>query len=176
SWAMASIIWTAPYLKPSRDFGSRWGALVMDSWPPATTTSNSPARTSWSASAMASSPERHTLLMVSAGTFIGMPAMTAAWRAGICPAPAWSTWPMITYWTWSPPIPARSRAALIAKPPRSAPEKDFSEPSSRPMGVRAPATMTDVVPFGAEDAEDMSGDPLTGLHSRGVNEGLLRMY
>ena len=121
--------------------------MVMDSWPPATTTSNSPARISWSASAMASRPERQTLLMVSAGTLIGMPALTAAWRAGICPAPAWSTWPMITYCTWSPPMPARSRAALIAKPPRSAPEKDFSEPSSRPMGVRAPATITEVVLF-----------------------------
>ncbi len=143
----------------------------MDSWPPATTMSNSPARISWSASAIASRPDRHTLLIVSAGTFIGMPALTAAWRAGIWPAPAWSTWPMITYCTWSPPIPARSRAALIAKPPRSAPEKDFSEPSNRPMGVRAPATITEVfVP------EDMSCDPLTGLHSRGVNEGLLRMY
>lgn len=54
------------------------GALVMDSWPPATTTSNSPARMSWSASAMASRPERHTLLTVSAGTLMGMPASTAA--------------------------------------------------------------------------------------------------
>ena len=130
----------------SRDFGSRCGALVMDSWPPATTTSNSPARISWSASAIASRPERHTLLIVSAGTFIGMPALTAAWRAGICPAPACSTWPMITYCTWSPPMPARSSAALMAKPPSSAPEKVFSEPSSRPSGVRAPATITEVVP------------------------------
>ncbi len=45
---------------------------------------------------MASRPERQTLLTVSAGTVIGMPAATAAWRAGIWPAPAWSTWPMIT--------------------------------------------------------------------------------
>jgi hypothetical protein len=34
--------------------------------PPATTISNSPARISWSASAIASSPDRQTLLMVSA--------------------------------------------------------------------------------------------------------------
>ena len=67
---------------------SRCGALVIDSCPPATTISNSPARISWSASAIASSPDRHTLLMVSAGTVIGMPALTAAWRAGIWPAPA----------------------------------------------------------------------------------------
>ena len=119
--------------------------MVIDSWPPATTTSNSPARISWSASAIASRPDRQTLLMVSEGTFIGIPALTAAWRAGICPAPAWSTCPMITYWTWSPVIPARSRAALMASAPRSTPENGVSEPSSRPIGVRAPATMTEVV-------------------------------
>jgi hypothetical protein len=70
--------------------------LVIDSMPPATMISNSPARISWSASAMASRPDRHTLLTVSAGTVIGMPALTAAWRAVIWPAPACSTWPMIT--------------------------------------------------------------------------------
>src|SRR4028119_462907 len=50
---------------------------------------------------------------------------------------------MITYSTWSPEMPARSSAALIAIPPRSAPEKSLSEPSSRPIGVRAPLTMTE---------------------------------
>jgi hypothetical protein len=70
--------------------------LVIDSWPPATTISTSPTRISWSASAIASSPERQTLLMVIDGTSIGIPALTADWRAGIWPAPAWSTWPMIT--------------------------------------------------------------------------------
>ena len=39
-------------LNPSRDLGSRCGACVIDSCPPATTTSNSPARMSWSASAI----------------------------------------------------------------------------------------------------------------------------
>ena len=33
---------------------------------------------------------------IKAGTVIGIPAATAAWRAGIWPAPASSTWPMIT--------------------------------------------------------------------------------
>ena len=32
-------------------------------------------------------PERHTLLTVIAGTVIGMPAFTAAWRAVIWPWP-----------------------------------------------------------------------------------------
>ena len=86
----------SPYLKPSRDFGSRCGAWVIDSMPPATTISNSPARISWSASAIALMPDRQTLLIVIAGTVIGMPPATAAVRAGIWPAPAWMTWPMIT--------------------------------------------------------------------------------
>ena len=86
----------SPYLKPSRDFGSRCGALVIDSMPPATTISNSPARISWSASAIALRPDRQTLLIVIDGTFIGMPPATAAPRAGIWPAPARMTWPMIT--------------------------------------------------------------------------------
>ncbi len=45
---------------------------------------------------MALSPDRHTLLTVVAGVDMGMPALTAAWRAVICPAPACSTWPMNT--------------------------------------------------------------------------------
>ena len=49
--------------------------MVIDSWPPATTMSNSPARMSWSASAMALMPDRQTLLIVSAGTVIGMPGL-----------------------------------------------------------------------------------------------------
>ena len=86
----------SPYLKPSRLFGSRCGAWVIDSMPPATTISCSPARMSWSAIAIALMPDRHTLLMVIDGTLIGMPPLTAAWRAVIWPAPAWMTWPMIT--------------------------------------------------------------------------------
>ena len=82
----------------------------MDSMPPATTMSNSPALISWSASAIASRPDRQTLLIVSAGTVIGMPAATAAWRAVIWPVPAWMTWPMITYSTWSGATPERSSA------------------------------------------------------------------
>jgi hypothetical protein len=45
---------------------------------------------------MALRPERQTLLIVVAGTDMPMPALAAAWRAVICPAPAPSTWPMNT--------------------------------------------------------------------------------
>ena len=75
---MESTSVALPYFVPSRDFGSRCGAFVIDSMPPATTTSHSPARTSWSASAMALIPDRQTLLIVIAGTDMGTPAPTAA--------------------------------------------------------------------------------------------------
>ena len=94
---------------------------------------------------MESIPDRHILLIVSAGTSQPIPAATADCRAGIWPAPAVSTWPMITYSTSEAGTPAFSNAARIATAPRSVPEKSFSEPISRPIGVRAPATMTDVV-------------------------------
>ena len=91
-----------------------WGALVIDSWPPATTTSYSPARTSIAACVIALIPDRQSLLIVIALTVIGMPAFTADWRAGPCPSPAWSTCPMITCWTWSGLTPARVSAPLIS--------------------------------------------------------------
>jgi hypothetical protein len=59
----------SPNFTPSRERASesRCGALVIDSMPPATTMSNSPARINWSARAIASRPDRHTLLIVRAG-------------------------------------------------------------------------------------------------------------
>ncbi len=92
-------------------------------------------------------------MTVSAGTLIGMPALTAAWRAGIWPAPAYRTWPMITYCTWSPPIPCTVEGGLDREAAEVGCGEGLQEPSSRPMGVRAPATITEpVVP------EDMRCD------------------
>ncbi len=85
----------SPYLNPSRDFGSRWGEFVIDSIPPATTISASPALIRRSAWAIAFRPDRHTLLMVIEGTESGRPPAMPALRAGFCPAPARMTWPMI---------------------------------------------------------------------------------
>ena len=64
-------------------------------------------------------PEAQTLLIVSELTSLGIPALICAWREGIWPWPACSTWPMITCWTSSAPTSARSSAALIAMPPSS---------------------------------------------------------
>ena len=49
---------------------------------------------------------------------------------------------MITYWTWSGWMPALPRAPLMAKPPSSTALKGVSDPSSRPIPVRAPPMMT----------------------------------
>ena len=86
-------------------------------------------------------PDRQTLLTFTDGTDIGMPALTAAWRLGTWPWPAISTWPMRTWSTSSGATPARSRAAAMAAPPRSAADSEASAPDIFPMGVRAPATM-----------------------------------
>src|SRR6202012_3322751 len=52
---------------------------------------------------------------------------------------------MITYSTAEAGTLALSSAPAIAIAPRSLPEKSFSEPINLPIGVRAPATITDVV-------------------------------
>ena len=99
---------------PNRAFGRRYGAFDIDSMPPVTTSSWPPARIITSAIWIARTEDAHTLLIVSAGTSFGMPAPTAACRAGACPAPAWSTWPMITYSTSPGSTATRSSAARIA--------------------------------------------------------------
>src|SRR3954451_12021133 len=119
-----------------------YGAFVIDSIPPVTTTSTSPARIIESAISTARIDDAHTLLIVSAGTSIGSPAATAAWRAGACPAPPWSTWPMITYCTSPGSTPARSRPARIATAPSCGASYAFSPPPSFPNGVRTAPTIT----------------------------------
>ena len=81
---------------PSRLPTKTCGAFVILSMPPATTISASPERISRSAIAIALMPERQTLLILIAGTSNPIPALMAAWRAGIWPAPACSTCPKIT--------------------------------------------------------------------------------
>src|SRR5579859_1996579 len=52
---------------------------------------------------------------------------------------------MITYSTWPGATPARSSAALMAAAPRAVAGKVLRLPSSRPIGVRAPPTITEVI-------------------------------
>ena len=87
-------------------------------------------------------PEAQTLLTVSEETSFGMPPLICAWREGIWPWPAWSTWPITTCSTWSGATSARSRAAAMALPPRSVASSEERPPPSFPKGVRAVPRMT----------------------------------
>ena len=87
-------------------------------------------------------PDAQTLLIVSEDTSIGMPALICAWREGICPTPAWSTWPITTCCTCSGATSARSSAAPMAMPPRSVGCSDARPPPILPTGVRALPRMT----------------------------------
>ncbi len=151
TWSWASVrpscaIWssasTAPYFHPAREPISRCGAWDIDSMPPATTTSASPEAIIRDASITAVRPERHTLFTLLAGVDHGMPAPSAACRAGFWPEPAGSTCPMTTASTAAGSTPPRSSAPAIAAEPSSGAEKEDSAPWSRPCAVRAAATMT----------------------------------
>src|SRR5450759_4306379 len=147
SWSRASTIRPGPYLVPLRDPSTRCGALVIDSNPPATTTSCCPRRMSWSAYAIADNPDRHSLFSVVAGTSKPMPPCTAAIRAGLGPTPAWTTLPMITASTSVAGMAERVRASRIAMAPRLVALRPDRLPKRRPMGVRAPAMITELVPI-----------------------------
>src|SRR4051795_5001629 len=110
--------------------------------PPPTPTSTSPARIAWSSRTEARRPEAQTLLTVSEETSFGMPALIWACRDGICPWPAWRTWPMTTWSTRSGSTSARSSAALIACAPSSVASSVERPPPSFPIGVRAVPRMT----------------------------------
>src|SRR5436309_1172516 len=139
---MCSITWPCPMRRPARAFGRRYGALVIDSMPPATITSALPVARMSCASIAAFMPEPHILLTVVQPVASGSPAPSAAWRAGACPWPAGSTQPMRTSCTSSGRSFARSTAARMAAAPSSGAAKFLSSPWNAPIGVRAAETMT----------------------------------
>jgi hypothetical protein len=126
--------------------------LDIDSMPPVTITSWSPARIIWSAISTARIDDAQTLLIVSAGVSFGSPAPIAACRAGACPAPAWSTWPISTYSTSEGSTPARSSPARITMEPSSVAWWPARPPPSLPNGVRTADTITERV-IGIERSE-----------------------
>ena len=65
----------------SADRGSTKGALVIDSVPPATAISASPAAMALAAAAMASIPDPHSRFTVAPGTSTGRPASSTPIRA-----------------------------------------------------------------------------------------------
>ena len=67
---------------------TRYGMRLMDSMPPASTTSDSPSMIACAPLAIVCMPDAQALLMVCAGALVGMPARTATCRAGLGPEPA----------------------------------------------------------------------------------------
>src|SRR5690349_3264875 len=125
--------------------------------PPETMMSASPARIACAPSITALSPEPHTLLMVVAGTVGATPPLIMAWRAGAWPSPPCATLPMKTSSGSSAFTPARSMAALMAKPPSSGALNEDSEPRNLPIGVRAPLTITASRSFMAQSLHLIAG-------------------
>ena len=91
SWTIPSSAWPSPMRKPKRACFKRYGALDIDSMPPATARSRSPARTAWSTIPAERRPDAQTLFTVSEETSFGIPPLIWAWRDGICPWPACRT-------------------------------------------------------------------------------------
>ena len=70
------------------------GARLIDSTPPATNRSPSPAQTAWHAETTAASPEAQSRLTVTPATDSGSPASSAAMRATLrLSSPAWFAQP-----------------------------------------------------------------------------------
>ena len=113
----------------------------MDSIPPATMMSLSPALMACAASMTALSPEPHTLFTVVAPTVFGMPALMAACRAGACPTPACTTFPMSTSSTSPGWIPARLTPSRMTTAPSSGAGIEESPPRNSPIAVRQALTM-----------------------------------
>ena len=82
------------------------------------------------------------MLTVSEETSFGIPPLICAWRLGIWPCPAWSTWPKTTCSTCSGDTSARSSAAAMAVPPRSVASSEANAPPIFPNGVRAAPRIT----------------------------------
>ena len=113
------MIRPCPIRAPARPSGSKYGAFVMLSMPPATTMPVDPARIASVPCITAFMPDPQTLETVVQGTDTGNPAPSAACRAGACPNPAGRTLPIRTSPTFSAANPAFASAAEIATDPSS---------------------------------------------------------
>ncbi len=81
-------------------------------------------------------PEPHILFTVVAGTLCGMPAPSAAWRAGAWPMPEGNTQPITTSCMSAAATFAAASAPLIAAAPSCGAVTGESTPWNAPIGVR----------------------------------------
>ena len=116
----------------------------MDSRPPATSTSFSPAMMRCAASAIDCRPEEQKRLMVMPDVVTGRPARVAIKRATLPPVvPSGSDRPMMTSSTSAPSMPARCTACCTAWAPSVGPYVILNEPFQLlASGVRAVETIT----------------------------------
>ena len=87
-------------------------------------------------------PEPHILLTVVQGVPTGMPAASAACRAGAWPRPADNTQPINTWPTSAASISDAAIALAIAAAPSAGAVVPASAPWNAPIGVRFAATIT----------------------------------
>src|SRR5262245_47443698 len=114
----------------------------IDSTPPATIASASPAAIRYAASTIDWSPEPHSRLTVNAGTEGGTPAFRAATRDTLTASAGCAMLPTIT---WSRPAgssPVRASSSPITIRPRESAGTSFSSVPAREYGVRTPSTRT----------------------------------
>jgi hypothetical protein len=90
---------------------------------------------------MALVPEAHTLFTVVHTQVLGMPAASAACRAGACPTLPVSTLPTNTSCTSPGATRARASASRMAAAPSCGAVSEDSAPLMLPMGVRAEPQM-----------------------------------
>ena len=128
-------------------FGITNGARDIDSTPPATIRSASPARTARAAIASESRLEPQSRLTVLPDTSVGSPASSQAIRATLrLSSPAWFAQPNTTSSTAPQSTSgSRSASAVSTCAARSSGRTGASAPPYRPNGVRIPSTRNAVI-------------------------------
>src|SRR5437762_6607632 len=114
----------------------------MDSMPPATIASASPAAIRYAASTIASSPEPQRRLTVNAGTRAGTPARSDATRATFTASGGCAMLPKTTSSRAAPSKPVRASTSTVTMRPRSWTGTSFNSVFAFAYGVRTPSTMT----------------------------------
>src|SRR3712207_7861035 len=119
------------------------GTRLIDSTPPATTTSAWPLTTGAAAKATACWEDPHWRSIVVPGTDSGQPAARTALRPmlNVC-SPTWLTQPQNTSSTTAGSMPDRSASAFSTCADRSTAWTPASPPPRLPTGVRTAAQMT----------------------------------
>jgi hypothetical protein len=119
----------SPRGKAPSGLGVAKGARDIDSTPPATKRSPSPATTAWHAPTIAASPDAQRRLTVTPATESGRPASSTAMRATLrLSSPAWFAQPTNASSISPAGTPARSTAAAIASAARSSGRTPESPP------------------------------------------------